>query len=249
METFRDNYEHIDFNVMYVTKNIPGPGAEIENFESEYCSGCSCKLICKDCICTRGSPNYVDDLIVEEKLLEPIIECNSYCICNNSCGNRLVQQGPLDCLEIVKSSKKGFCLQTNKLIRKGQFICEYAGEVIGLMEAKKRMEENKRNKSMNFVLVVFEHLQESKMVTCIDPKYFGNIGRYANHSCEPNASLVPVRIEGVVPHICLFASKNIAVGEEITFDYSGSSKDMSLSDTICHCASTNCLGFLPHNFI
>ncbi|XP_076168508.1 putative histone-lysine N-methyltransferase set-23 [Ptiloglossa arizonensis] len=244
-----DEYEHTIPSVMYVVNNIPGPGINIEDFESEYSLGCFCLVKCSDCSCTRGSPNYINGRILDEKLAGLIIECNSHCTCRKNCGNKVVQNGPLDSLIVSEIDKKGLGLFTTKLIKKGQFICEYAGEAIGIEEARRRVEVNKN--CMNYVLVVSEHIGDQVIVTCIDPKYFGNIGRYSNHSCEPNTILVPIRVEGVVPRLCLFASRNIEIGEEITFNYAGGVANSvhALSDTLCLCGSNNCSGYLPHNSI
>ncbi|CAK9818133.1 Histone-lysine N-methyltransferase SETMAR [Anthophora quadrimaculata] len=246
---FIDEYEHTIPGIMYVVQNIPGPGIDIEEFESEYTLGCMCTDQCFDCSCTRGSPNYTNGLLLDEKLSGPIIECNSHCICTENCGNRVIQKGPLNSLIVSETSQKGLGLFTTKSIRRGQFICEYAGEVISIEEARRRVEENKY--SMNYVLVVSEHIGDRVIVTCIDPKYFGNIGRYSNHSCEPNADLVPIRVEGTVPRLCLFASRDIQIGEEITFNYAGEVANSvhNLSDTPCLCGSNNCSGYLPHNSI
>ncbi|XP_012217145.1 histone-lysine N-methyltransferase SETMAR [Linepithema humile] len=248
-----DEYEHTAADVMYVMNNIPGPGIDTADFEAEYSVGCPCLVECYNCSCTRGSANYSNARIVDEKLAGPIFECNAHCTCGPNCGNRLIQNGPLNCLIIRDIAGKGLGLFTTKLIKKGQFICEYAGEVIGLQEARHRIEANKRYNTMNYVLVVSEHIGNNRIiVTCIDPKYFGNIGRYANHSCDPNSSLVPVRVEGIVPRLCLFASRDIENGEEVTFDYAGGAMANSvhcLSDTPCFCGSNNCFQFLPHNQI
>lgn len=248
-----DQYEHPVPDVMYVVRNIPGPGVDLEEFESEYCQGCSCAASCSDsrsCSCTRGSPNYVHDRILDDKLLSgPIIECNSHCGCKETCGNRVVQKGPLDSLRVSEIDRKGLGLFTIKRIEKGRFICEYAGEIIGIEEARRRTEANKG--SMNYVLVVGEHIGDRVIVTCIDPKVFGNIGRYSNHSCEANASLIPVRVEGPVPRLCLFAIRDIEIGEEITFNYAGGVANSvhNLSATPCFCGSKYCSGYLPHNSI
>ncbi|XP_076220967.1 histone-lysine N-methyltransferase SETMAR [Nomia melanderi] len=244
-----DEYEHNIPSVMYIVNNIPGPGIDLGDFESEYSLGCLCTDRCSNCSCTRGSPNYIDDRLLDEKLEGPIIECNPYCTCSETCGNKVVQKGPLNSLMVSEVGEKGLGLITTKLINKGQFICEYAGEVIGIEEARRRVEANKN--SMNYVLIVSEYAGERIIVTCIDPKYFGNIGRYCNHSCEPNANLVPIRVETVVPRLCLFASRNIDVGEEITFNYAGGVVNSvhELSDTPCLCGSKNCIGYLPHNSI
>lgn len=246
-----DEYEHAVADVMYVTSNIPGSGIDVADFESEYTVGCACTAECYGCQCTRhGIANYIDARIVDEKVIGPIFECNPRCECGPNCGNRLVQNGPLNCLTVCESTDKGLGLFTTKFIKKSQFICEYAGEVIDLNEARRRVEDNKKNNVMNYVLVVREHFGDRLTVTCIDPKYFGNIGRYANHSCNPSSILVPVRVEGVTPRLCLFASREIRNGEEVTFNYAGelvANSVQCLSDTPCLCGSNNCFGYLPHN--
>lgn len=245
-----DLYEHVQADIIYVVTNIPGPGVDLEEFESEFSSGCTCEEGCVgNCSCTRCSVNYINCCILDEKISGPVVECNGHCKCSNNCENRLVQHGPLDCLVIRPAELKGYGLKTTKTIKKGQFICEYAGEVVGVDEARHRIESNKRENSMNYVLVVSEHLNTRIIRTCIDPKFFGNVGRYCNHSCEPNASLVPVRIEGIVPRLCLFASRDIEEGEEITFNYAGEEANSvhNLSDTPCLCGSSNCVRYLPHH--
>ena len=250
MKNCTDKYEHLTPDIMYVEGNIPGPGVDPDEFESEFSVGCKCQTQClaTQCSCIRSFSSYINNCIVEEKQ-EPIIECNSYCACTENCGNRLVQRGPLNCLKIVESEGKGSGLSTTEFINKGQFICEYAGEVIDIEEAKRRFEENKR--SMNYVIVIFEHVGKQKTTTCIDPKYFGNIGRYCNHSCEPNARLVPVRVERALPRVCLFACRDIEPGEEITFHYAeGVDTNVhNLSETPCLCGSSTCLSYLPHHSV
>lgn len=245
-----DEYDHSLENVMYVVSNIPGKGINIDDFESIFTIGCSCVNQCNsECTCVRNKVNYIDNFLLnEEKLNDLIFECNSACSCLiNNCNNRLIQNGPLNCLKIMNYGDKGFGLLTRNKIKKNQFICEYAGEVIGIDEAKIRSENNKLNKEMNYILVVKEYIGDSNIITCIDPKYFGNIGRYCNHSCQPNAILVPIRIENLTPHLCLFASRDIFVNEEITFDYSGGLNNLNcISETPCLCGTDNCIGFLPH---
>lgn len=245
-----DVYEHASADVVYVTGNIPGAGVDTAEFESEFSSGCGCLGKCDiDCNCKRGGDNYIDNCIVDVESRGLITECHANCACDSSCDNRLVQRGPIDCLTVKSIETKGQGLFTKKFINKGQFICEYAGEVIGLEEAKARIVKNKRLNAMNYVLVVNEHFGERVTTTCIDPTSFGNIGRYGNHSCQPNAELVPVRVEGITPRLCLFAVRDIKVDEEITFHYGGSVSSVvaNLSETPCFCNSSNCLGRLPHD--
>lgn len=244
-----DEYEHSTVDVMYVANNIPGPGIDVDDFESEFSVGCNCNDACEAlCSCSRETPNYIHDRVNEDKLSGLIIECNPRCACTDNCRNKLVQRGPLDCLEIAETGGKGLGLRTRKKIVKDRFICEYAGEVIGIDEARLRMENSKRDGLMNYILVVTEHVGCQKITTCIDPKYFGNIGRYCNHSCRANAILVPVRVEALAPRLCLFARRDIKAGEEITFDYAGGldKSANNMSDKPCLCGEDCCIGYLPH---
>ena len=48
------------------------------------------------------------------------------------------------------------------------------------------------------------------MSSFLVPLALGNIGRYLNHSCDPNLVMVPVRTSSAVPHLALFAARDIA---------------------------------------
>lgn len=251
VEYFSDDYEHVDINLVYTGQNVPGPGVDEDNFQSQLCIKCDCLDYCKDnCKCiSRTGKNYSDNgLLVKEKLIpnsSGIVECNSLCSCMKNCGNRLVQFGPVSNLEIFYDTNKGYCLKTNKPLKKGNFICEYAGEVISRSEAKSRI---KNLLDVNYIFLLQEHSGESLIETIVDPTYIGNIARYINHSCEPNAVIVPVRFDSVVPHLGIFALCDIAPEEEITYDYSGGEHvNVQNSKKYCFCGKNNCKKFIPFN--
>lgn len=242
-----DEYDHQCPTVFYVTENVPGPGINLQDFELEFSSGCDCKNFCNEtCPCTRGVVNYTNGRITN--LTTPIIECNPSCSCSETCGNRVVQSGPVNCLFVSETPSRGFGLFTKSRIQKGSFVCEYAGEAIGVEEAKNRVEKNRRCKLNNYVLIYVENVgNENEIVSCVDPAVFGNIGRYSNHSCCPNTQVFAVRVNRSTPRLCLFASKDIEENEEITFNYAQGLGDVSCaSDTKCLCGSENCKGYLPH---
>ena len=116
-------------------------------------------------------------------------------------------------------SGKGFGLFACEDVQKLAFVCEYAGEVVGVSEACKRMGWG--DGGMNYLIVLREHCATGVVLTCVDPRCMGNIGRFANHSCNPNLLMVPVRVDNSVPRLALFARRDITAGEELTFDYSG----------------------------
>ena len=147
-------------------------------------------------------------------------------------------------------------MYTSNPISKGQFVCEYAGEVIGEPEAELRNEQDRREKTGNYIYWIRENFGEKNVTqTIVDPTSLGNIGRYLNHSCNPNLLACPVRVDCLVPRIAFFAARDIKSEEELTFDY-GVDSDNSISDvntsksteslfTSCLCQSENCKGKLP----
>lgn len=97
------------------------------------------------------------------------------------------------------------------------------------------------------LLVVREHLPSRK--ACfrinIDATRVGNVGRFINHSCDAgNLSTVLVRNSGaLLPHVCLFASRDIHAGEELSFSY-GDIRERP-DGLQCFCGSPCCFGMLP----
>lgn len=159
-------------------------------------------------------------------------------------------------LEVFPEQNKDWGLKTLEAIVPGQFVCEYAGEIISLSEAKRRTQENQGRH--NYIIVIKEHVSNNQVLrTHVDPIYQGNAGRFINHSCDPNLIMIPVRTDSLIPVLALFAIKDIPENTELTFDYSGGCsnschsnaemQDSSLS-TIqkkCCCGSLGCLGYLP----
>ena len=183
-----------------------------------------------------------------------MVECNRNCSCLKTCVNRVVQHGVHSRLELFWTSKKGHGVRTLEEISPGAFVCEYAGEVLSYEEAQKRsLLQTKAD--MNYIITVNEFCRSGVIKTHVDPRYFGNIGRFLNHSCEPNLFMVPVRVDTEIPLLGLFANRKIKVGEELTFHYGISSVSESLNNSElegkdytllpCYCGSQTCLGYLP----
>lgn len=266
---FADNYEHLHNNIMYITENIPTSETE-ENLNQQILQGCTCENVCtkeNDCSCLRNSGSYYQtSKISEEKAVsilnsykivlgesnKPSYECNDSCKCYKTvCGNRLVQYGPRKGLQLIECGQKGLGLVTNTQIKSGSFICEYAGEIISESEAFNRYKCLMKVNSMNYIFCINEHFGEATVKTYIDPTNFGNIGRYINHSCDPNCKLTPIRVNSPIPRLCIFAAKDIDKNCELTFDYGDGSLGFDVSRTsvqkICLCGSEVCRKYLPFN--
>lgn len=255
-----DDYQHLTPGIFYAVTRVPGKDAPEDLFE-KFENGCDCTDICtaeNNCTCLKFGQNYSkteNNLTLQENKFgnSPVIECNFQCQCfHKNCSNRCVQFGPLKHLKIFQTDSKGLGLKTEKEISSGTFICEYAGEVIGLEEAKERQMKNKSEKKMNYIFILNEHFENKDLVTCVDPSVIGNIGRYINHSCEPNSAVVPVRVNDPVPWLCIFATRDIKANEEICYDYSGCFKDVESDKDVkervpCLCGAQTCKKWLPYD--
>lgn len=240
------------------------------------------------------SRNYIDGILDFDSYQLPMYECNDFCKCRNvefikkhenssenrrsmSCSNRLTQKGPHTHLEIFCHSEipnKGYGVKATTNIRRGEFICEYVGEVIDKMEAKRRyayykheqMNDREReidtgNSSSNFYIF---HLNEfagesskrndelqiektsSGFEMFVDAMKFGNISRYINHSCDPNCTVLPVRVNSIYPRLAIFAKRDIAVGEELAYDYAGLDDDLNVGSVEGSTDNTHDSGDIVH---
>ena len=216
-------------SLQYVTSNVPGPESDLSLF-LEQLSGCECKSNCTGNTCHspyqlstiygQSSPILHHDMFRQHQIV-PYQECNSRCTCDSTCFNKLVQNGPGIELCVSESPGKGFGLFACQDVKPLTFVCEYAGEVIGVGEAKRRLAD--ATSGMNYVIILREHCSTGVLMTCVDPRQIGNVGRFINHSCDPNLLMMPVRVNCFVPRLALFARRAISDGEELTYDYGGES--------------------------
>ncbi|KAL5547167.1 hypothetical protein UlMin_006854 [Ulmus minor] len=205
----------------------------------ENVSGCGCERCGDGCSCLRFGG-----------LGDVVSECGPSCGCELECGNRLTQRGVSVLLKIVKDKRKGWCLYADESIPRGQFICEYAGELLTTEEARKRQQTYDELVSgarfSSALLVVREHLPSRKVCLRlnIDATRIGNVARFINHSCDGgNLSTVLVRSSGtLLPRLCFFASEDIKEDEEMTFSYGG---ERLRKGSPCFCGSSCCFGCLP----
>lgn len=156
---------------------------------------------------------------------------------------------------------KGFGVITKLFIPSGAFVCEYAGELLGKDAARARFTAQEKTNTTNYIMVLREFyssrnprdnvntLSTSKLcpdfatseplqITIIDPTCIGNIGRYLNHSCEPNLQVLPVRINSVVPVAAMFTLRDIMPGEELVYDY-GSADILNQKNEVFRCNVNN----------
>ncbi|XP_037377943.1 histone-lysine N-methyltransferase SETMAR [Talpa occidentalis] len=245
----------------YSPDHVAGPGADADPAQVTF-PGCGCRAApCApgSCCCLRGRRNYDEALGLRAGArARPVFECNALCACGEACGNRVVQRGLRWRLQVFPAGAKGWGLRALDAIPEGQFVCEYAGEVLGPAEARRRVGAQAPGEA-NYVLALREHVCGGQVLeTFVDPARVGNVGRFLNHSCEPNLLMVPVRVDSMVPKLALFAARNILPQEELSYDYSGRFLNPMDSEAParpepgkarkpCHCGARSCAALLPYD--
>ncbi|CAA6667711.1 unnamed protein product [Spirodela intermedia] len=142
-----------------------------------------------------------------------------------------------------RCGKKGFGLKLLEDACQGQFLIEYVGEVLDMTAHEARQREYASR-----VMVSFQRLHHLYCVlvclrlTVIDACAKGNLGRFINHSCEPNCRTEKWMVNGEVC-IGLFAVRDIKKGEEVTFDYNYV-RVFGAAAKRCVCGSAECRGYI-----
>jgi SET domain-containing protein len=119
----------------------------------------------------------------------------------------------------IGRSATGFGLFATEPIAKGAFIVEYSGPLIPTKEAQAREARTG-----------CRYMFEINNRWTVDGSGRRNIGRYANHSCRPNAESALSKGK-----VILRAIKTIKPGEEITYDYGREYFELFIKPKGCRC--------------
>ncbi|XP_054788663.1 histone-lysine N-methyltransferase ASHH2-like isoform X2 [Prosopis cineraria] len=165
------------------------------------------------------------------------IECvQGACSCGDLCSNQQFQKRNYAKLKWFKCGKKGYGLKAIEGISEGQFLVEYVGEVLDMhaYEAQQREYALKGHRHFYFMA-----LNGSEV---IDASKKGNLGRFINHSCDPNCRTEKWMVNGEIC-IGLFALRDIKQDEEVTFDYNYV-RVFGAAAKKCYCGSPHCRGYI-----
>ncbi|XP_022768083.1 histone-lysine N-methyltransferase ASHH2-like isoform X2 [Durio zibethinus] len=165
------------------------------------------------------------------------IECvQGTCPCGDLCSNQQFQKRKYAMMKWDKFGKKGFGLRTLENISAGHFLIEYVGEVLDMQAYETRQKQYASRGQRHFY---FMTLNGSEV---IDAYVKGNLGRFVNHSCDPNCRTEKWMVNGEIC-IGLFALRDIKKGEEVTFDYNYV-RVFGAAAKKCHCGSPHCRGYI-----
>lgn len=101
---------------------------------------------------------------------------------------------------------------TSLLTPSGSLIYEYLGEVVRETTFRQRMAKYAEEGIKHFYFMM---LQKEEY---IDATKKGGIGRFANHSCNPNSE-VQKWVVGRRMRMGIFTKRDVLANEEITFNY------------------------------
>ena len=130
-----------------------------------------------------------------------------------------------DGLEIRTIEGKGRGIFATRGFARGDFVCEYAGEMITYARAKEREAKYALDPAIGCYMYFFEHKTKS---WCIDATAETNrLGRLLNHSKLGGNCHTKLFEINAKPYLILVAARDIRPGEELTYDY-GDRNKMSL---------------------
>mmetsp|Transcript_25960 Transcript_25960/g.39290 ORF Transcript_25960/g.39290 Transcript_25960/m.39290 type:complete len:1246 (+) Transcript_25960:56-3793(+) len=152
----------------------------------------------------------------------------------------LMKSTPLDeRLAARRSHIHGWGLFCKIDLPKDSMIIEYMGEVVRQSIA------DRREATYETVGIGSCYMFRLDTRRIVDATKIGCMARFMNHSCKSNAYAKVISVDtdlGVQEKkICVFANRDIAAGEEITYDYKFPVEDGSLR---CTCGAPNCIGRL-----
>ncbi|MED6118269.1 Histone-lysine N-methyltransferase ashh1 [Stylosanthes scabra] len=163
-------------------------------------------------------------------------ECTpGYCPCGDRCKNQRFQKCEYAKTKLFKTEGRGWGLLADENIKAGQFVIEYCGEVISWKEAKRRSQAYEIQ-GLTDAFIICLNASES-----IDATRKGSLGRFINHSCQPNCETRKWNVLGEI-RVGIFAKHDIPFGAELAYDYNfewfGGAK------VRCLCGAARCSGFL-----
>uniref|UniRef100_A0A8D9FBB5 [histone H4]-lysine(20) N-methyltransferase n=1 Tax=Cacopsylla melanoneura TaxID=428564 RepID=A0A8D9FBB5_9HEMI len=125
-------------------------------------------------------------------------------------------------LEVHMFEGKGRGVVTNRKFYRGEFVVEYAGQLITMEVAKQREKLYAQDQNTGCYMYYFRH---GNSQYCIDATAESpRLGRLVNHSRFGNLATKTIEIN-CEPHLVLIAKEDIEPGTEITYDYGDRSKE------------------------
>ncbi|KAJ7240369.1 hypothetical protein B0H12DRAFT_1134579 [Mycena haematopus] len=177
-----------------------------------------------------------------------VVECNPYCTCPTTCGNRVAQRPRRVPIEVFKTKQCGWGVRATEDVVRGTVVGMYTGKLIPRAEAEVLRGDRKQycfdldyNEDDDVPLEETYSVDAFECGASLIPSFpacsclsvfkntsnlmvfSGNWTRFINHSCAPNLRVQPV-VYDTLPHqriafLAFIAMQRIPARTEFTFDY------------------------------
>ncbi len=145
---------------------------------------------------------------------------------------------PRDAIEARDSAIHGRGVVARMPIGEGDVILEYTGERIPIAEAVRREQARQARVAAGGTGDgICDYLYIFDDAWAIDGRDSGNVARLINHHCEPNCAS-----DIWDDSVWIVATRDIAPGEELSFDYGYTFRD-GLGHP-CRCGAERCTGYI-----
>lgn len=193
------NFEYIKTNEYLVRRKK-------NSKQDDFGGGCDCKLSLSEI--ARGKLGCGKDCL--NRVMS--IECDTDCQLGKLCTNQRFQRFQNAKCTVFITENKGFGLFASVDIPKDTFIMEFVGEVVSMSAFKKRSQEYAKQKLRHC------YVMTAAARNLIDATKKGNLTRFLNHSCDPNAETQKWTVNGEC-RIGIFSKRTIKAFDEITINY------------------------------
>lgn len=146
-----------------------------------------------------------------------------------------MQTLPEEVIEARDSAIHGRGVYARAQIEADTVVLEYTGERIDVREATRREQERRARAARGEEACDYLYVLDDDRV--VDGREVGNVARLLNHACEPNC-----RSDVIDDRIWIIADRDIAAGEELTFDYGYTFRDGK--GHVCRCGGPSCVGYI-----
>jgi SET domain-containing protein len=140
-------------------------------------------------------------------------------------------------VELRYCGEKGYGAFATQAIPADTFVVEYVGDVIDKVEVQRRKKMYQESGNPHF------YLMEVGPNVTIDAGLAGGLARFLNHSCDPNCMTQKWQV-GQETRVAMFSTREVAAGEELSYDYQYEVNMNPHRKLVCHCGSANCKGRL-----
>lgn len=162
------------------------------------------------------------------------------CPAGETCKNLSFHRRPKRSLmPFFTSDSRGWGLRTLKTIPKGEFVCEYVGEIVDKAECARRLKLRQRRGELDY------YMMEISSDHVLDASEKGNLSRFINSSCAPNCETQKWNDAATGQTVVgIFSLSDISAGTELLYNYCfedfGLAAKKGKRAFICRCGSDAC---------